>query len=281
MTIEQYNNITMISFPNCKINIGLNVVEKRKDGFHNIETVFYPVSWCDALEIIPSKKLAFSSSGIKIPNDKKGNLCLRAYHLLAKDFKIPKVKIHLHKNIPIGAGLGGGSSDAAFTLKMLNEMFELKLKEKQLLNYASRLGSDCAFFILNRPVFAKGKGDELEEISLDLTKYKIVIVYPKINISTAEAYSGIIPKKSKTSLNEIIENKPIHQWKNFVCNDFEENIFKKSSRIARIKKQLEQAGAVYASMSGSGSGVYGIFEKLKERKSITKVFPSLELHLEK
>lgn len=259
----------MISFPNCKINIGLNIVEKRADGFHNIETVFYPVQWCDALEIILSDELKFISTGIKIPA--KDNLCLKAYQLLNRYFKLIPVYIHLHKNIPIGAGLGGGSSDAAFILKMMNEMFSLKLSENKIENYAGQIGSDCSFFIKNQPVFASRKGDCFEEIKLDLSNYKIVIVYPPINVSTAVAYSMVIPKSPEKSLKKILEIAPIRQWKNLIKNDFEEAIFMKFPRIAQIKNQLYQAGALYASMSGSGSAVYGIFEKDKSiKKNIWK-----------
>src|SRR5688572_14534594 len=178
----------MIAFPNAKLNIGLNVTERRPDSFHNLESVFYPVQWCDALEILPAKETKFTSSGIEIPGTIESNLCLKAYQLLKTDFELPPVKIHLHKNIPIGAGLGGGSSDAAFTLKLLNQLFELNIAEDKLEDYARKLGSDCAFFIRNKPVFAHEKGDVFEPIKLDLTGYNCVVVYPNLHITTAEAY---------------------------------------------------------------------------------------------
>jgi len=254
----------MIAFPNAKINIGLNIVEKRKDGFHSIESIFYPIfDLVDVLEIIELKENSnpqFSSSGISIPGEATSNLCLKAYNLLKKDYDIPSVAIHLHKVIPIGAGLGGGSSDAAFTLKLLNNIFKLNLSDDILIQYARKLGSDCAFFIKNKPVFAFGKGDEFEEISLSLSNYKIKIEYPNIHIGTAEAYNGVIPSVSKLQLKEII-NKPINSWKKSIKNDFESSIFLNYPEIKQLKLKFYKEGAIYASMTGSGSAVYGIFEK--------------------
>ncbi len=259
----------MLSFPNAKINIGLTIVEKRKDGFHNIETVFYPIKLQDSLEIIKlseNKETVFNSYGNSIPG-KGTNLCVKAYELLKQDFKLLPVDIGLLKNIPIGAGLGGGSSDAAFTLKLLNELFELNLSVESLENYARLLGSDCAFFIRNKTVFASGKGDQFEEIDLSLHNYVIVLVNPCIHIGTAEAYSNTIPKKPKTSLQDLI-SLPIEEWKNNIKNDFEESIFPNYPQIAEIKNNLYNLGALYSSMSGSGSSVYGIFSSIPELKNV-------------
>ncbi|MCD4747534.1 MAG: 4-(cytidine 5'-diphospho)-2-C-methyl-D-erythritol kinase [Bacteroidales bacterium] len=261
----------MISFPNCKINIGLSIIKKRNDGFHNIETVFYPVNLYDALEIIVSKdkKFSFECSGIEIPDDIKNNLCIKAYHLLADEFKLPAVKIHLYKNIPVGAGLGGGSSDAAYTIKLLNDLFQLKLSIAQMQNYASRLGSDCAFFIENKAVFAYEKGNCFEAVDINLSQYKIIIIKPGININTAMVYSGVVPDINTKALKEII-SLPIEEWKNHLNNDFEKTIFKKHPEIKDIKNKLYDSGALYALMSGSGSAVYGI---LSEKINVAGLFP--------
>lgn len=252
----------MIVFPNAKINIGLNVVEKRTDGFHNIESFFYPVyELNDVLEIIKQDNYAveFSSSGIDIPQ-KEGefNLCEKAYQLIKNDFDISGVKIHLHKVIPIGAGLGGGSADAAFTLKVLNDLFELDLSDEQLIEYAQKLGSDCAFFIKNKPVYAFNKGDEFDEIELDLSNHKIKIEYPDIHISTAEAYSGVVPQQSNQNLKALIAE-PIGNWKVNLKNDFEQSVFSNHPNIEKLKAKMYQDGAKFASMTGSGSAVFGIF----------------------
>ncbi len=256
----------MISFPNAKINLGLNIVSRRADGFHDIETIFYPVQWSDALEIIPDPSskslLQFKNTGTRIYSKDHQNLCLKAYYLLTEKSDLPPIKMHLHKIIPIGAGLGGGSADAAFTLIMLNKFFNLNLNDEQLQNYASQLGSDCAFFVRNKPVFASGKGDQFEEIKLDLKKYFIVIVKPKVHVSTSEAYTNVVPLKPPASLKELIKL-PIAKWKENIQNDFEKTIFEKFTILKNIKAKLYKYGAVYASMSGSGSSVYGIFTEEK------------------
>lgn len=252
----------MIVFPNAKINIGLNVVEKRIDGFHNIESIFYPVmELFDVLEIIKADKLHFFSSGITIPGSKPDNLCLKAYQLIQSDYKISPVHIHLHKVIPIGAGLGGGSADAAFTLRALNELFKLHLTEEQLIGYARKLGSDCAFFIKNKPVYAFGKGDEFESLALDLSKFEIKIEYPNTHVGTAEAYAGVHPKKSVTNIKEAIQL-PVSEWRNALKNDFEESIFPNHPQIKLAKEKFYTEGALYASMTGSGSAVFGIMKKV-------------------
>lgn len=253
----------MILFPNSKINLGLHVISKRSDGFHSIETVFYPVQWRDVLEITPhlsaKKKIKITFSGIPIDGNSNDNLCVKAYQLLDTEYSLPPVQMHLHKIIPMGAGLGGGSADAAFTLKILNNIFGLNLKEENLLNYASHLGSDCAFFIKNKAQYAQGKGDVLSDIYIPLKGYWILVVKPQINISTQEAYSGIFPKQPKLHLIEVLKQMPEY-WKDFLINDFEEGIFKKYPIIKSLKENLYERGAVYASMSGSGSAVYGIFK---------------------
>lgn len=250
----------MVAFPNIKINIGLNVVQKRADGFHNIESIFYPVPFCDILEILTSKTLKFTSSGIEIPGDPDHNLCLKAYYLLEEDFDLPPVYIHLHKIVPIGAGLGGGSSDAAFTLTMLNEKFELGLNHHALEGYAQQLGSDCAFFIENKPKYCYHKGDEFTDTNLDLSDYKIVIVYPNIHISTPEAYAGIKPSTPDLNVKSLI-SRPFEDWKELLVNDFEKTVCNKYPIISEIKEEMYNRGAAYASMSGSGSAVYGLFKE--------------------
>jgi 4-diphosphocytidyl-2-C-methyl-D-erythritol kinase len=257
----------MITFPNAKINLGLNIVEKRSDGYHNIETVFYPVGWKDILEIIPFEKkinrrndIQFHQSGIKISGSVQKNSSVKAYQLLKEKFNLPPIEMHLHKIIPAGAGLGGGSADAAFTLMSLNRIFELNISEKNIETFASSIGADCAFFIRNQPVFAKGKGDEFEKITVDLSNYFIVIVKPDVHVSTATAYKNVSPKTSQNSLKEII-SRPVSEWKEKLVNDFEVSVFKKYPEISHIKEQLYEAGALYASMSGSGSAVYGIFSE--------------------
>jgi 4-diphosphocytidyl-2-C-methyl-D-erythritol kinase len=251
----------MVSFPNCKINLGLNIVNKRNDGYHDIETVFFPVHLKDALEVIEKEKFEFSTSGFPIEGETEKNLCIRAFHLLKKDLPhLPMVQMHLHKAIPMGAGLGGGSADGTFTLKLLNKKFELNLSEKQLINYSMQLGSDCPFFILNKPCFATGRGEMLEQIELDLSLYKIAIVRPAIHISTAWAFANINPLKPVKSIKQIIQQ-PITTWKDDLINDFENPVFAKYPEIKEIKDKLYDKGAIYASMSGSGSAVYGIFKK--------------------
>lgn len=255
----------MIYFPNCKINIGLNVVEKRGDGFHNIETILYPVEINDILEIRPKAngKTSISVSGIPFENGASAdNLCVKAYNLLKKDYpNMPEVEIALHKVIPLQAGLGGGSSDAAYTLQLLNYLFELNLSLVQLDAYAKKLGSDCAFFIYNVPAFAFEKGDMLAPTTLSLRGKTILIIKPDIGISTAEAYAGIVPKRNEYDLLNVVESRPIHSWKHLIKNDFEQHLFKKHTELRVIKDKLYDIGALYAQMSGSGSTIYGIFDK--------------------
>ncbi|WP_234735706.1 4-(cytidine 5'-diphospho)-2-C-methyl-D-erythritol kinase [Tellurirhabdus bombi] len=250
----------MVTFPNAKINIGLNIIEKRPDGYHNLESCFYPVGWTDLLEVIPAPAFSFTTDGIAIPGDPAKNLCVKAYEALRQDFDLPPVHLHLHKMVPIGAGLGGGSADAAFALKLLNEEFSLGLTVAQLEEYARPLGSDCAFFVRNEPLFCREKGDVFDEIELSLKGYTIVLVYPNLAISTAEAYAGIRPRKPEIPLVEALKT-PLVEWKNQIRNDFEESLFPNHPILPDIKQQLYEAGALYASMSGSGSTLYGIYEQ--------------------
>ena len=249
----------MIAFPNAKINIGLNVTRKREDGYHDLETIFYPLLIRDAVEIIEADELQFSSTGIVIPGNADENICLKAYSLLKRDYDLPPLHIHLHKNIPIGAGLGGGSADAAFLIKLLNDKFNLGLSIADMENFARRIGADCAFFISNKPVYAFGKGDVFEDIDLDLSAYYKVLVMPPVHVSTQDAYAGIKPKLAQTSLKELV-SLPIENWKDSVKNDFEDSVFVKYPVISDLKKALYDHGAAYASMSGSGASVYGLFK---------------------
>ena len=262
----------MIAFPNIKINLGLSITEKRPDGYHNLETVFYPVALEDALEIrtLPKaslseaslseadKKIILHQYGMEIAGNPEDNLVAKAYSLLDKEFHLPPVEIHLYKHIPSGAGLGGGSSDAAFMLKLLNEQFHLNLSEEQLEIYAATLGADCAFFIKNKPVYAEGIGNIFSPIELSLKGYQIMIVKPDVFVSTREAFSNIRPHYPEHPVKEVIK-RPVHEWKETLINDFEASVFPQHPVIGEIKQELYNQGAIYASMSGSGSSVFGLF----------------------
>lgn len=261
----------MITFPNAKLNIGLNIVEKREDGYHNLETLFYPIPIKDALEFVPSTqgKTSFHSSGIDVGGDAESNLVMKALRLLGQDFDIPPIDIYMEKSIPFGAGLGGGSADAAFMLKMLNDAFNLGLTESQLEGYSSKLGADCAFFIKNKPVFATGIGNCFEPITLSLKGYFLVLVKPDIHVSTPMAYSLVKPHAPEYPIKEWI-TKPIVEWKDRILNDFEVSVFSKFPAIGEIKEELYRHGALYASMSGSGSSVFGIFDKQVDLSELFK-----------
>jgi 4-diphosphocytidyl-2-C-methyl-D-erythritol kinase len=260
----------VISFPNAKINLGLNIIEKRKDGFHNISSFFYPIKLADVLEVIETAKFSFSSTGLPIPGDESNNLVVRAYQLIKKDFDLPQVSIHLHKTIPTGAGLGGGSSDGAFMLKMLNTLFELYMDDTVLADYALQLGSDCPFFISNESMIASGRGDELAPYPINLEGYFFFLVKPDQAISTHEAYQLIKPRSPDISISGILVNQPPESWKGMLVNDFEEAIFQKIPEYRNIKDTLYEHGAVYASMTGSGSAFYGIF---KDKPGLAVEFP--------
>ncbi|TRX71553.1 4-(cytidine 5'-diphospho)-2-C-methyl-D-erythritol kinase [Carboxylicivirga sp. M1479] len=259
----------MICYPNAKINIGLNVVEKRSDGYHNLETIFYPIPLCDALEAVHTSEdkepYTFSSSGIKIDGKDEDNICIKALHLIKEHCQLPALKIHLHKLIPFGAGLGGGSADGAFMLNLLNKEFELKLSDEILQAMAAQLGADCAVFIKNKPAYATGIGDVLQTIDLNLSGYYMALIKPPIHVSTPDAYQGVIPTPSSHPLTELIKL-PINQWKHHIKNDFEASVFKKYPEIGNIKMQLYNSGAQYACMSGSGSSVFGIFKEEPQLK---------------
>jgi 4-diphosphocytidyl-2-C-methyl-D-erythritol kinase len=251
----------MIVFPNCKINLGLHITGKRSDGYHNLETVFYPLQLQDALETISADEFQWQQTGIEIPGNFSENLIYKAWQLLKNDFPaIPNLSVHLHKIIPMGAGLGGGSSNGAFMLTLLNKKFNLNLSNEQLIEYALHLGSDCPFFIVNKPSFATGRGEVLEEISLGLSAYKILLINPGIHISTQEAFASLVLSTSKKSVKEII-HQPIFTWQTELKNDFESSVFPKYPHIKKIKEKLYENGALYASMTGTGSTVFGLFEK--------------------
>ncbi len=286
----------MIVFPNCKINLGLQILNKREDGFHNLETIFYPIPLRDALEVVRAQSepvptfagvegsdgviernldndISFNSTGLTIECDSHNNLCIKAYDLLKKDFPaLPSIQMHLHKTIPMGAGLGGGSSDGALALKLLNEKFQLGLSGHQLINYALQLGSDCPFFIINKPAFATGRGELLEEIQLDLSAYQFAIVNPGIHVNTGWAFANLnLSDRSRGPDLRTIIQQPVSTWKDQLINDFEEPVSKAHPEIASIKQQLYDAGALYASMTGSGSTVFGIFSR-EQKPSLS--FPS-------
>lgn len=261
----------MITFPIAKINLGLNVVERRADGYHNLETVFYPVQIKDALELT-MMNIKFPSdtdcdlkvSNMTIEGDEQRNLVVRAYQLLKQDFpQLPRVHAHLWKGIPTQAGMGGGSSDCAYTIRLLNEMFTLGLTEPQMIDYAARLGADCPFFILSRPAYAEGIGERLNPISLDLSNYYIGVVRPDIPVSTKEAFSLITPQKPSRNCREIVMQ-PVETWRGLLTNDFEQSVFTLHPEIGAIKQRLYDLGAVYAAMSGSGSALFGLFDEEKE-----------------
>ena len=258
-----FKNDDMICFPNAKINLGLNIVSKREDDYHNIETVFYPIGLKDALEVLPSQTneaYTLFSSGIDVGANSDSNLVIKALTMLRAERNIPNIDIHLLKTIPSGAGLGGGSSDGAFLLNLLNDTYSLGFNNDELHKFAVKLGADCAFFLKNKPAFATGIGDKLEEIELSLDHYYMVVVKPNIFVSTKDAYSEIVPKQPNMSLKEIVKL-PIKDWRNYMHNDFETSIFKKHPAIAAIKETLYNKGALYASMSGSGTSVYGFFDE--------------------
>ncbi len=254
----------MIVFPNCKINLGLHILRKREDSYHDLETVFYPVKFTDILEVIPERSqpnvpVQYSQTGLQIQGEIADNLCVKAYTLLKKDFpELAAIKMHLHKVIPTGAGLGGGSADAAFTLRLLNDQFKLNLTEDRLLKYALALGSDCPFFIKNQPVHATGRGEIMEPVEVDLSDYTLVLVNPGIHVPTAKAFAGIRPALPAKTVRDIIAQ-PISTWADELVNDFEKTVFYEYPEIASIKDELYQCGASYAAMSGSGSTVFGLF----------------------
>ena len=250
----------MVVFPGCKINIGLTLVDRRPDGYHNLESVFYPLNLTDILEVVPHDHFAIHTSGLPIKGDHSDNLVVKAFYDLQDDFDLPPVKIHLHKVVPMGAGLGGGSADGAAMLVLLNNLFDLNISNKELERRADKLGSDCAFFIKNKPAYITGKGEHVQPISFDLSEYFIQLINPGIHISTAEAFGGIQPGKRFFDLNWILNHEPA-LWLPKVFNDFEDTVLDGNPEIDEIKQKLIEQGALYVSMTGTGSSVYGIFNK--------------------
>ncbi len=267
----------MLVFPNTKINIGLNITEKRNDGFHNLETIFFPIQLTDILEFVETKNnISFTNTGIKIDVSENNNLVMKAYKLLQDDYKLPNLKIHLHKNIPLGAGLGGGSADATYMLTGLNNYFNLGITEDKLISYAQKLGSDCPFFIKNKPTFAEGTGNIFSNIDLDLSSYYILLIKPNIHVSTKNAFLNIVPKKPHESLKELVKF-PIYEWKKLIVNDFENSVFEIFPEIKKIKDTLYNMGAIYAQMSGSGASVFGIF---KEKPTIPNILKEYFIYIQ-
>jgi 4-diphosphocytidyl-2-C-methyl-D-erythritol kinase len=259
----------MISFPGAKINLGLWVTEKRSDGFHNLESIFYPIRWTDAVELIPSTATSINLSGLVIPGPVESNLMFKAWKKLNDRYQVGPVEMHLHKVVPMGAGLGGGSANAAAVINLINEVFSLNLSIAERETIAAELGSDCAFFIDPKASFASAKGDLLNPIELDLSAYSIAVVHPGVSSNTAEAYQRIKPKQAEFDLREL--NKlPIKLWQDKILNDFEPGIFNRYPQVQRLKEHLSERGALYTSMSGSGSAVFGLFDF-----SITEAFLDL------
>ncbi len=277
----------MIDFPCAKINLGLNIVEKRNDGYHNLQTVFLPVQLCDALEIktmserFPSDtNCDLKVSGDEICCNEADNLVVKAYNLLAADYEIPRIHAHLYKRIPSQAGLGGGSSDAAFMLKLLDQRFRINAGNAELEKYAARLGADCPFFINAEPAYAEGIGEILSPVEITdntLSGYTLVIVKPQVSVSTKEAFAGITPRMPEVSCREIVAM-PIEQWKGLLTNDFEESVFAQHPELHDIKNKLYEAGAAYAQMSGSGSSIFGIFKTAPDNDSIQNSFSGSKIY---
>lgn len=263
----------MITFPNAKINLGLNVVERRPDGYHNIETVFYPIGLTDILEIVAAQsgETTLTTYGNPVDCPPEKNLVMKAYRMLAEQYELPPVNIYLYKRIPDGAGLGGGSSDAAHTLTMLREMFELDITDQQLAAMASRLGADCAFFVYNRPMAATGIGDVLTPVEVDIKGRTLLLVKPPVAVSTAQAYSRVEPATPSQWARDVV-TWPIEQWDGALANDFEPSVFALFPRLWLIKAALLDGGAQYAAMSGSGSTVYGIFDDAKVAEQVGAKF---------
>lgn len=269
----------MIVFPNAKINLGLNVIQKRSDAYHDLETIFYPVPLNDVLEVLVTdtdklksdlqkkiitpfgKHIFFSSSGIAVEGVAENNLCIKACLLYEEKFGLPEnIYIHLHKIIPTGAGLGGGSSDASFMLTVLNSLCGMKASESELFSLAVKLGSDCPFFLYNKPAVGRGRGEDLEPCNISLAGYKLLIIKPNVHVSTQKAFENIIPEVPEKNIIEIVKGS-INEWNGILKNDFEKSIFKNYPEIESIKNKMLESGAIYASLTGSGSAVYGLFKK--------------------
>lgn len=263
----------MIVFPNCKINLGLFVTEKRSDGFHNIESIFLPIDWSDVLEMnfADGREFSLESTGRTIDSPMEENIIYKAFQLMKSKYDIPNLAVHLLKQLPTGAGLGGGSSDGAFAIRAINEICQLNLSISEMESLAAQLGSDCPFFIQNNACLVKGRGEILEPIEIDLSGYHVGLIHPGIHVSTPQAYSKIMPQAATFDLNEIM-SVPVEDWKDVIHNDFETPVFNMFSIISDIKEEMYNEGAVYASMSGSGSAVYGLFEEEPDLNSIKSAF---------
>lgn len=273
----------MINFPIAKINLGLNVVSKREDGYHNLETVFYPVPIKDALEVFPMEdgfpsdvRCDLKVTNLFIDGDEQKNLVVKAYNMIAQDYELPRVHVHLYKHIPTQAGMGGGSSNCAYMIRLLNEMFSLGMSDEKMIGYAARLGADCAFFIKAQPAYAEGIGEKLQPISIDLSGYKMLVVRPNIPVSTKEAFSLITPQVPKKNCLDIVRQ-PIETWKDELVNDFERSVFAIHPEIGRLKEMMYEQGAVYAAMSGSGSSVFGLFSDTPDEKSFVGCMDELSI----
>lgn len=273
----------MINFPIAKINLGLNVVSKRDDGYHNLETVFYPVPIKDALEVFPMEdgfpsdvRCDLKVTNLFIDGDEQKNLVVKAYNMIAQDYELPRVHVHLYKHIPTQAGMGGGSSNCAYMIRLLNEMFSLGMSYEKMIGYAARLGADCAFFIKAQPAYAEGIGEKLQPISIDLSGCKMLVVRPNIPVSTKEAFSLITPQVPKKNCLDIVRQ-PIETWKDELVNDFERSVFAIHPEIGRLKEMMYEQGAVYAAMSGSGSSVFGLFSDTPDEKSFVGCMDELSI----
>ena len=273
----------MIYFPIAKINLGLNVVSKRDDGYHNLETVFYPVPIKDALEVFPMEdgfpsdvRCDLKVTNLFIDGDEQKNLVVKAYNMIAQDYELPRVHVHLYKHIPTQAGMGGGSSNCAYMIRLLNEMFSLGMSDEKMIGYAARLGADCAFFIKAQPAYAEGIGEKLQPISIDLSGCKMLVVRPNIPVSTKEAFSLITPQVPKKNCLDIVRQ-PIETWKDELVNDFERSVFAIHPEIGRLKEMMYEQGAVYAAMSGSGSSVFGLFSDTPDEKSFVGCMDELSI----
>ena len=273
----------MINFPIAKINLGLNVVSKRDDGYHNLETVFYPVPIKDALEVFPMEdgfpsdvRCDLKVTNLFIDGDEQKNLVVKAYNIIAQDYELPRVHVHLYKHIPTQAGMGGGSSNCSYMIRLLNEMFSLGMSDEKMIGYAARLGADCAFFIKAQPAYAEGIGEKLQPISIDLSGYKMLVVRPNIPVSTKEAFSLITPQVPKKNCLDIVRQ-PIETWKDELVNDFERSVFAIHPEIGRLKEMMYEQGAVYAAMSGSGSSVFGLFSDTPDEKSFVGCMDELSI----
>ena len=266
----------MVVFPNAKINLGLWIVERRPDGYHNLESCFCPVPWRDILEFVESEATEFSSTGLNIPGDPKDNLVLKAYQLLKESYQLPELKIHLHKQIPMGAGLGGGSSDAAFFLKAVNKQYNLGIGNEELEGFAGKFGADCPFFIDNSLRFVRGTGDVFEPIELSLQDYYISIIYPGVHISTKEAFASINPGPKGLDMKAIL-HQPVNTWREQLSNDFEAYAFGTHPELGQLKNELYDRGAEFASMSGSGSCIYALSKSVLDTEDLP--YPSFQARL--